>query len=154
MRVRPFTIDDTDRCLELFMSNVPKFFDEKDLEDFKYYLANHDGQQIVIEDPSGQILACGGTWVKGNTGRLSWGMVAKDHHGQGVGKLLTRERLKALSKLCDTVEIDTSQETEGFYKRLGFETYAVEKGVHGRGENGDGLDSVLMRLKFDSTSRK
>lgn len=147
MKIRDYRSSDKKSCLALFQSNVPEYFDIKDLEDFSSYLESHNQGNLVLENEAGEVVACGGYWIKGDTGRLSYGMVSREYHGQGIGAELVRARIAELSKKCSRIEIDTSQVTAGFYARFGFETVEVKRGAHG-----EGLDSVIMALDLKAVS--
>ena len=143
MILRKYTAEDFDACIALFKSNIPEFFSPEELDEYRKYLKAHDGGHLVIESPEGQLLATGGYYLRDGVGRLSNGLVAKDRHGEGIGRVLIEARLKALKEICKTIQIDTSQKTEGFYAKLGFKTTNREKNGFG-----SGLDSVSMELKL------
>ena len=121
---RPYTPADRESCLALFDSYCPPFFGASERADFEEFLsdpADH-GEYLVLEQ-GGEVLACGGVWLDGNgTGGLSWGMVRRDRHGQGLGTRLTVHRLDLLRQRPGVrcVRLDTSQHSEGFYARHGF----------------------------------
>lgn len=72
-------------------------------------------------------------------------MVARELQGTGLGKMLTTARLRAAQTTPGVaqVRIDTSQHTQGFYRRFGF---TVEKIVPDG--YGPGLDRWDMLLRF------
>ena len=50
----------------------------------------------VVAHQGGALVACGGLWIDApkRQARLAWGMVAREAHGQGIGRALTRARLQ------------------------------------------------------------
>jgi N-acetylglutamate synthase-like GNAT family acetyltransferase len=143
-RLRDFTPADLQGCLDVFDSNVPKFFKTEERRDFIEFLNALPGPYYVIEDDEGQIVACGGYGVKpGSTiADLCWGMVRQDLHGSGLGRQLTEERMqRALAdETISDFALSTSQLTTGFYAQMGFRTVDVTP-------NGiaPGLDRCEMR---------
>lgn len=105
------------------------------------------GWPYLVLEAGGQVLACGGLIPEPETGTasLSWGMVARGHHARGLGRQLTEARLAlarglpGVSALC----LSTSQHTQGFYARFGFElTEIVADGF------APGLDRWEMQLRL------
>ena len=96
---------------------------------------------------SGGLVGCGGVWVgvEGQAG-LSWGMVRRDLHGQGLGTRLTAFRLQRLRARPEVgqIRLGISQHTEAFYARHGFVvTQRITDGF------ASGLDEVKMELELD-----
>ncbi|NWJ23074.1 GNAT family N-acetyltransferase [Rhizobium sp. RM] len=122
---RPYVLEDSVACLAVFDSNVPHFFAEAERAQYAEFLTGLALQRpyLVFEDGTG-IIACGGleTLPEKRTAFLSWGMVARDHHGKGVGRLLTQARLELARNLpdVDSITLNTSQHTKGFYEKFGF----------------------------------
>jgi ribosomal protein S18 acetylase RimI-like enzyme len=124
---RDYTPADLAGCLEVFDSNIPEFFFESEREDFAHFLERLPGRYGVIVDPTGRIVGCGGvaasrTVPQGVT--LTWGMVHQSLHRNGIGRVLTRERLAWAEQMpnVSVVELNTSHLTEGFYEKFGFRT--------------------------------
>ena len=72
----------------------------------------------------GSIVACGGLSLNPSksVASLSWGMVDRAFHQQGLGMRLMQERLRlarASAKVSQLV-LATSQHTAGFYRKHGF----------------------------------
>ena len=68
---------------------------------------------------------------------LSWGMVDRNYHRNGIGTQLTNYRLNLLQsyKLDLKISLDTSQHSYLFYEKFGFkivdiENDGYEKGMH------------------------
>ena len=130
--LRPYRRRDLPRCLALFDTNVPTFFDADERDDFAGFLrtaGRRDTPYLVLE-VAGSTVACGGLVLDadGRGARLAWGMVDGAHHGRGLGARLTRARLDLALANPRLVELrlDTSRHTRGFYERFGFEVRRIE----------------------------
>ncbi len=140
---RPYRPDDLDACLDVFDSNVPESFDLDERREFIEYLQSLPGPYLVLTDDRGRIHACGGWAAAEESGcaDLCWGMVRRSLQGEGWGRALTLARLEGIAAVPEwtRVALQTSQDTEGFYRRLGF--VVVEREVDGFRP---GLDRVVM----------
>lgn len=88
----------------------------------------------LVQVLRGAVVGCGGIWLAdtglpGQAGStragLSWGMVHRDLHGQGLGYALLQHRLSLIRQYyprAQEVRIDTSQYTEPHVLRQGFVT--------------------------------
>ena len=145
MRVRDYTPADRAACLAVFDSNMPKFFVPPERDEFAAFLDALPGPYLVIEDESGTIVGCGGYAVEPGTGTadLCWGMVTRERHGTGLGRLLLHERIARVRADPDVaaVAMHTSQHTRSFYERAGFATEQVIPDGYA-----PGLDRCDMRL--------
>jgi len=144
MKVRKYEARDEKDCLRIFDSNIDPFFDPEEKQQFLTCLRDPAEMEhyYVIEDTDAGVVACGG-FVQTSIGDvvLSWGMVERELHRKGVGRMLLEHRLKLIDRLFPGAKIrtDTSQYTEGFFKRYGFETQKVEPNAFGAG-----IDKVRM----------
>lgn len=145
MTSRDFTPGDFAACLAVFNSNVPEYFRDGERDDFVAFLEALPGPYLVLVDPAGVIVGCGGYARVAGTGRadLCWGMVSRSVHRKGLGKRLTRARIDRILEDPTVTEVvlNTSQHTVGFYERLGFETVSVIRDGYA-----PGLDRCDMRL--------
>jgi predicted N-acetyltransferase YhbS len=148
-RLRAFQDSDIGACLSLFDSNVPTFFAPQERAEFDQFLRELPSVAdfFVIELGQGEIAACGGLEYVAERGIacLCWGMVRRDLHGRGLGKLLTQHRLDAARRKSEItrVAIDTSQHTAPFYEKFGFAIRTVSPDGYG-----PGLDRHDMELQF------
>ena len=142
---RPYTTADAEACLRLFDSNVPRYFDPSERADFAAFLAAPTCPYLVGIAPDGAVLACGG-WFREDdapaTGGLAWGIVDGAWHGRGLGRQLLAVRLDGLRAMegVDDLVLRTSQHTERFYARSGFEVVRRVPDGHA-----PGIDLVEMR---------
>lgn len=131
MRLRPYLLTDKAACLAIFDSNTPLYFGVDERPEFAEFLDAPNCDYFVVEDEAATVVGCGGYYVDSTRGlaALCWGMVVRDHHKQGLGQFLLRERLAKIcqGKEAEQVLIQTSQHTAGFFEKAGFvTTYIVE----------------------------
>jgi len=141
---RPYAPTDQQDCLAIFDSNTPQFFGVDERPDFFGFLSRQPCPYYVVER-DGKIVASGGNYTRVNDGDafLVWGMVHKDHHRQGIGTLLLQERLKLifLHEPGARVVIDTSQHSQAFFARFGFQAKSLTENHYA-----PGLHRVDMEL--------
>ncbi len=149
---RPFALADRGACLEIFDSNVPGFFDPEERLGYERFLderANGCGYLVIERD--GNLVGCGGIVVEedGCTASFCWGMVKKNYHRSGLGRLLTNARLQTAKQQVGVtrVVLNTSQHTVNFYRRFGFQTINTIRNGYG-----PGLDRYDMTLAIRSRS--
>jgi ribosomal protein S18 acetylase RimI-like enzyme len=153
-KIRAYTDQDREACLSVFDSNLPTFFAPDERMDFELYLDDlaergENAEYLVLETSAG-ILACGGYHVNNNQAGLAWGMVTRDHHRQGIGLRLILERLRRIAAQPEITSIilDTSQHSQGFFARLGFEVVQILENNYAIG-----LHRIDMKLELDSSAR-
>jgi GNAT superfamily N-acetyltransferase len=96
-----------------------------------------------------QVVAFGGVAWLNECGFLCWGMVHADHGGNGCGRQLLAHRIDTLQSVgVKSIFSDTSQLTEGFFARHGFQAFYREPEHFG-----PGIDLVGMELSLDGTVR-
>jgi [ribosomal protein S18]-alanine N-acetyltransferase len=142
--IRPYDIKDKTRLLEIFRANSPAFFDPKEITDFENFLSDPDKYYYVgIEDK--QIKGAGGFHYTGEkSGRLSWYLFDPDSQNKGYGKKMVQHSINEMQKIrkLEKIIVWTSQLTERFYTRFGFQTIEIKKDFWA-----DGLD--LYRMEMD-----
>ena len=149
--IRPYDLSDKSACLAIFDSNCPEFLDPSERSDYEEFLEKHAAAKgyLVIEH-SGEIVASGGIafYPDDDTGWFCWGLVTRDRHRQGLGRLLTSARIELAQKTdgVTRLELDTSQKTKAFYESFGFVTKLVTKNGYG-----SGLDRYDMELSLSKT---
>ena len=138
--------------MAVFDSNTPHFFDPSERADFAGFLDAEPDDYFVVTGGS-EVVGCGGVFVRDNTedanwGGLCWGMVESARHRAGVGSFLLRQRLAYLAETYPRLEavlLDTSQHSQGFFARFGFETLKVTPDAYA-----PGLDRYDMELSRDA----
>lgn len=153
LEFRKYSAEDRADCIDVFRSNIPKYFRDFEQPEFEGFLDAGQHPYFVATLSSARIIGCGGFGVTAGatTADLCWGMVASDFHGRHIGEFLLAGRLRAiLGKRddIDSVRLSTSQLTDGFYQKYGFAV--VERQVDGIAE---GLDTVQMRLSLTGEIR-
>ena len=153
VRTRMYVQGDRALCLAVFDTNVPRYFRSGERGELESFLDDLPGPYLVLETAPGAIVGCGGYALAdgGRRADLCWGMIRSEHHGQGLGRYLTRERLlRALrSPEIEEVALSTSQHTVGFYEGLGFRVVSVVCDGYGTG-----LDRCDMRLAVAREGRE
>jgi len=148
----PYQSSERKTLLAIFDANTPRFFAPAERAAFEHFLDDPQGDFRVLRNEEGETIGCGGILVdeKGEAG-LNWGMIAPPHQGTGYGWWMALERLSWIASMPEarTVVFDTSQETVGFYTRLGFRVVAVQ--VDGYGP---GLHKHDLAVEVDDTFRR
>lgn len=145
---RPYRSSDLAACLRLFDSNTPESFAPEERAEFIAFLNDIGPWPYLVGEARGQMVACGGFEVAGETARLTYGMVDRARQRQGIGQALSDARLGAIRLVVglDRVAMETSQLSAGFYVRLGFNVTEVTKnGI------GPGLDRWVMVMELGAT---
>jgi ribosomal protein S18 acetylase RimI-like enzyme len=130
MLFRPYTNADREACLATFDSNAQRFFSPGDRSVFATFLDTPPGFYGVLVADAGTVVGCGGsaiTKASPEVAVLTWVMVHAARHAEGFGRKLCRA---CLSRLQDwpgvgTVVLHTSNETAGFFPKLGFRDVAM-----------------------------
>ncbi|MCC6419958.1 MAG: GNAT family N-acetyltransferase [Gemmataceae bacterium] len=137
MLYRPCLAADHPACLAIFDSNADRYFGPGDRDAFRAFLDAQPGYFGILCDDDGAVVGCGGFGVRdgGKTAVLTWGMVHRDRHGQGLGRALALARLERIAQLpeVDRIVLNTSNETVGFYRKLGFRVVGVTPDGYGKG---------------------
>jgi len=142
MKIEKYKEEHKERCLEIFQSNLGKYFAGSELKDYESYLeryASGASYFVLLNDEVG--VACGGYEEVGEQVALCWGMVHRRYHGKNIGKYLLEHRMACIAQLYNgrEVVIDTSQHTQGFYQKHGFKVTRITKNGYA-----EGLDKVYM----------
>lgn len=138
--------------LAIFDANTPRFFDPRERDQFVEFLDHPEGDFRVLRDDEGTTIGCGGVVVdEDGTASLVWGMIDRPLQGVGYGWWMALVRLSwiAATPHARRVVLDTSQQTAGFYEKLGFTIFAVERDGYG-----PGLDRYDLEMIVDDAFRK
>ena len=155
MKLRPYTPNDLPAVIEIFRSNIPKYFGPSEEPGLHEFLATVSGDvdrsdsaprdiDYFVAAIGGDVVAAGGIALnEDETVSLCWGMVRAEHLGTGLGRELTSFRIeRSLEKHGPLpMVIGTSQHTKGFYEKFGFRLIS-----HTPDGFGPGIDNCKMRL--------
>lgn len=145
MELRAYQSTDVDACLAVFDSNFPEFFDSSEREEFAVFLRAPKCDYLVAEH-DGVIVGCGGVAMEhAELASVTWLMVRRDLHKNGVGRLLMFSGIRRLAGLGDPtmLRLHTTPQIAGFFRKLGF--HEVERVADGIAP---GLDRVEMLKKL------
>ncbi|PWH86727.1 GNAT family N-acetyltransferase [Brumimicrobium oceani] len=136
LKIRAYQTKDKCKVVEIFKSNVPKYFAESELEDLKCYLGNQIEVYFVAE-MNDEIIGAGGINFEDEkkTGIISWDFIHPNHQGKGIGSKLLQHRLELLKSMqnIDTINVRTSQLTFMFYEKNGFVLNKIQKDYWAKG---------------------
>lgn len=151
--VRTYSPADREACLAVFDSNRPTYFSAAERLQFSAFLDRLPGPYLVLEDPGGRVVACGGYAVEAGTAQASfcWGMVEQSRHGQGLGRRLALARLQLIRQdpRVQRVRLDTSQHTRGFYEGLGFTVTDFRRDGYEPGMHRCEMEWIINRAATD-----
>ena len=151
MIIREYKPADKEKCLEVFKSNCPKFFDQAELEMFDKwldhqvsespiyqspaYISSEQDAYYIIELPEIGLIGCGGFYIvkDHNEARLAWGMIHSKFHRQGYGAALYKYRRDIVKRDWPnhTLTLGTSQHTYAFYEKMGMHVIQTLKSGYG-----------------------
>lgn len=144
--IRPYTSEDKEELVEVFTLNVPKYFDPKEIQDFKKYLEVYKGTYFTITSGNKIIGGVGCNYLeKNNVGEITWIFFHPEFAGKGFGN---KSVVHCLSILKSNIEIQrvtvrTSQLAYGFFEKFGFTIKKTAKDYWGLG-----LDLYEMELEI------
>jgi ribosomal protein S18 acetylase RimI-like enzyme len=145
MDLRPYQPSDQTGCLAVFDSNCPDFFAAGEREEFANFLASPDGAYFVL-DHDGAIAGCGGYAAENpQLASITWTMVRRDLHRNGLGRLLLFAAMKKLTASANVshVRLHTSPACAAFFEKQGFRVAEVTPdGI------APGMDRVEMLKKL------
>lgn len=151
MTIREYQLKDKQKCIEVFNSNCPKFFDKSELELFNkwldhqvsenpiyqspaYFNSEKDDYYVVVLPQAG-VIGCGGYYILKDQkeARLAWGMIHSSYHKRGYGTALYKHRKEIINKHWPdhVITLGTSQHTYPFYEKMGMNVTASIKAGYG-----------------------
>lgn len=156
--LRPYDAADFAQCLAIFDSNTPKYFTAPERADFAQFIQTTTAPYFVVtrvaeregaSEATEQIIGCGGYFLRdgGAVAGFSWGMVAHEYHGIGAGRFLMMARLQRICQetTAQSVVLNTSQHTYGFFAKVGFVVGTITKDGFA-----PGLDDYEMTLDLQN----
>ena len=115
---------------KIFSLNVPKYFDKKELDDFKKYFNSKNLESYFIIESQRKVLGGGGyAYENIKTARICWLFIHPNYHGLGLGKKLVNHCIKILKndRKLSVIEVETSNLTYKFYEKLNFKIEYIKK---------------------------
>ena len=115
---------------KIFSLNVPKYFDKKELNDFKKYFNSKNIESYFIIESQGKVVGGGGyAYENMKTARICWLFIDPNYHGFGFGKKLVNYCIKILknNRRLNVIEVETSNLTYKFYEKLNFKIEYIKK---------------------------
>ena len=115
---------------KIFSLNVPKYFDKKELNDFKKYFNSKNLESYFIIEFQGKEVGGGGyAYENIKTARICWLLIDPNYHGLGLGKKLVNYCIKILKndRKLSVIEVETSNLTYKFYEKLNFKIEYIKK---------------------------
>ncbi|RYX81768.1 GNAT family N-acetyltransferase [bacterium] len=151
LQFRPYNPShDQSPVMELFRSNLNPYFTAEEEAEFRHFLSENFPYFVgELETEQGKcIVASGGYAMNARYAVLTWGMVARQFHGQGIGRAFIRFRINECREAYPNtaIEIETSQHTAPFYEKLGFRTLSIQPDKWG-----PNLHLVHMLFDADAT---
>ena len=157
LKFRPYQHEDKDRCIEIFMSNTPRYFGVEETEEFRQFLETLPCAYFVATQKN-KVLACGGHGYHGKKQVivLCWGMVHAEFHKQRLGEFMLIERLKQIYKDFgpSVVQIDTSQHSQGFFERYGFQVKEITENYFAASLHRVGMELQLNKKRHHTLISK
>ena len=122
--IRKYNPNDKTSLIAILRLNTPTYFHTSEEKDYKNYLDFEADNYFVVEE-NNMLLGAGGYNFKGDekTAYIAWDLFHPDAQEKGLGSLLTKYRIEAISKNPKTerIVVRTSQLAHGFYSKFGFE---------------------------------
>ena len=115
---------------KIFSLNVPKYFDKKELNDFKKYFNSKNLESYFIIESQGKVVGGGGyAYENMKTARICWLFIDPNYHGFGFGKKLVNYCIKILknNRRLNVIEVETTNLTYKFYEKLNFKIVYIKK---------------------------
>ena len=130
VEIRTAHIEDFKFLSKIFSLNVPKYFDKKELNDFKKYFNSKNLESYFIIESQGKVVGGGGyAYENMKTARICWLFIDPNYHGFGFGKKLVNYCIKILknNRRLNVIEVETSNLTYKFYEKLNFKIVYIKK---------------------------
>ena len=145
--IRPYAVGDKQDCLDICDSSVPDFFDASERSLLSEFLDNPIGSYVVIEKDRAVIGSGGYRKEDRGQARFTWGMVHRDHHGEGLGRLMAEHRIREIERsgTFTEAEIFTTPRVAPFFEKFGFKKIGFIKDGFA-----PGMDQVQMIKKLRS----
>ncbi|MGV3612466.1 MAG: GNAT family N-acetyltransferase [Fluviicola sp.] len=144
--IRKYRSSDKDFCMEIFKTNVPKYFTLEEVNEYDRFLTKLadaealDNPPYFVMELDNQLIGCGGFGEKNDIDgtpsiTFVWGMVDRAYHKKGFGEQLLQFRLAEIPLHFPgkPVILDTTQFSYTFFEKYGFRTLKVTENGYGEG---------------------
>tara|TARA_X000000368_G_scaffold158500_1_gene124874 strand:+ start:2058 stop:2501 length:444 start_codon:yes stop_codon:yes gene_type:complete len=146
MQIRKAQPSDFKCLVEIFTLNIPKYFHEKELLDFKKYFNSNNIETYFIIECEGKILGGSGyAYQNKQTANICWVFIDPNHHSKGLGTKLVNHCVDVLKtdNQLNVIQLETSNLTFKFYEKLDFTIQYIKKQYW---PNNDDLYFMKMNL--------
>jgi len=151
LQFHPYQLSYKEAVVDIFKSNCPKYFDVNDLQELNYFLNEHADDNFNIVSFKGEIIGCGGHYVKNEdqTIGIAWVMFKRFSLGRRnffqVADDFFEHILESIrnEKLDFDIIINTTQLLEKTFNQYGFKTEQIIKDGFG-----SHLDHYRMRKRW------
>lgn len=128
--IQEYDEKDFEHLVQLVQRNIPDYFAQEELEDFKDYLLNQREDYFVAIE-NGEIIGCGGINYEKDTlvAKISWDAIHPSHQGKGVGNKILQHRIRFILENhpdCKII-VRTTQWVFPFYEKNGFQLIETQK---------------------------
>ncbi len=126
LKIRPFSLTDKAKLIEILKLNVPQYFAENEVDDFIFYL-DYEIEKYFVAEFKEQIVGAGGINFEDDyrIGKISWDLISPKFQGLGIGAQLLKYRIDLLKSMkVSEITVRTSQLVYQFYEKNGF--YLIE----------------------------
>jgi|TARA_B100001093_G_scaffold37243_1_gene31874 ribosomal protein S18 acetylase RimI-like enzyme len=148
--IRKALPSDLNCLVRIFTLNIPKYFHEKELLDFKKHFNSNNIETYFIIESEGKIFGASGyAYENKQTARVCWVFVDPNHHSNGLGKKLVNHCVDILKRdnQLNVIELETSNLTYKFYEKLNFKIQYIKKKYW---PNNDDLYFMNMHLNYSN----
>ena len=112
--IRKALPSDLNCLVRIFTLNIPKYFHEKELRDFKKYFNSNNIETYFIIESEGKIFGASGyAYENKQTARVCWVFVDPNHHSNGLGKKLVNHCIDILKRdnQLNVIELETDRKS-------------------------------------------
>jgi [ribosomal protein S18]-alanine N-acetyltransferase len=133
--IREYRDSDKEEVISILEQNVPDYFAEDEINDFRSYIAD-EIEDYYVAKLDDRIVGAGGINYEKDLGiaKISWDFIHPEFHGKGIGRALLNYRLQRVRhQNATTIIVRTSQLAYRFYERHGFELSEIKKDYWAKG---------------------
>lgn len=142
-QVRQYAARDMQACIEIFLSNCPKYLAYAELKLFRAWLNKNAKDYKVIWNNSKVIGGCGFR-LSSRSAAIAWHIIHSRFHKGGYGTKILKNILRQIKKSgASKISLDTSPHTYKFYEKFCFKVDKIIKDYYEKG-----LDRYDMSMKI------